>query len=115
MPLPIDRIERLITLDPNDATLHFALGQAYLEAGRFADAASAFERAIALKPRYTAAYWPLGKALEGAGRLADALAAYERGIAVGEETMDVIPTRKMQARLNRLRRQAPPGGSANPD
>ena len=55
MPLPIDRIERLITLDPNDATLHFALGQAYLEAGRFADAVSALERAIALTPRYTAA------------------------------------------------------------
>jgi uncharacterized protein HemY len=115
VPLPIDQIERLIALDPNDATLYFALGQACLEAGRFAEAVSALERAIALTPRYTAAYWPLGKALEGAGCLADALAVYERGIAVGEETMDVIPTRKMQARLNRLRRQSPPSGSSNPD
>ena len=115
MPLPLDQIERLIQMDPNDATLHFTLGQAYLEAGRFADAASALERAITLNPRYTAAYWPLGKALEGAGRLAEAPAAYERGVAVGEETGDVIPTRKMQARLNRLRRRSPPGGSSNPD
>jgi tetratricopeptide (TPR) repeat protein len=115
MPLPIDRIERLIALDPNDATLHFALGQACLEAGRFAEAVSALERAIALTPRYTAAYWPLGKALEGAGRLADAIPAYKRGIAVGKETGDVIPTSKMQARLKRLRRQSPPGGSSNPD
>jgi tetratricopeptide (TPR) repeat protein len=105
MPLPIDKLERLTEMDPEDPTLRFALGQAYLDAGRFADAAGALERAVALNPLYTAAYWPLGKALEGAGRLTEALATYERGIGVGETTKDVIPTQKMRARLKRLRKQ----------
>jgi uncharacterized protein HemY len=105
MPLPIEQLKRLAQLDPNDPTLFFALGQAHLEAGAFAEAAGALERAITLKSQYTAAYWRLGKALEGAGRLAEAIAAYERGITVGEATRDVIPTQKMRARLKRLRRQ----------
>ncbi len=105
MPLPIDKLERLTEMDPEDSTLHFALGLAYLDAGRFAEAVGALERAVALNPLYTAAYWPLGKAQEGAGRLAEALATYERGIGVGETTRDVIPTQRMRARLRRLKKQ----------
>ena len=111
MALPIDKLERLTEMDSENPTLHFALGQAYLDAGRFAEAAGALERAVALNPLYTAAYWPLGKALEGAGRLAEALATYERGIGVGETTRDVIPTQKMRARLKRLRK--PQAGSGD--
>ena len=111
MPLPIDKLERLTEMDSENPTLCFALGQAYLDAGRFAEAAGALERAVALNPLYTAAYWPLGKALEGAGRVAEALATYERGIGVGETTRDVIPTQKMRARLKRLRKPQVGSGS----
>jgi len=107
MSLPIDRLEQLVARDPHDPALFLALGQAYLEANRFADAVTALERAVALNPNYTAAYWPLGKALEGAGRGDEALTVYERGLAVGEQTRDLIPTQKMRARLNRLRKQRP--------
>lgn len=106
MPLPIDTLLKFTQLDPQDPSLFFALGQAYLEAGRFGEATAALERAIALKPLYTAAYWPLGKAWEGQGRLADAMAAYERGLAVGEMTHDEIPIKKMRARLNRRQKRA---------
>jgi uncharacterized protein HemY len=105
MSLPIDKLKRLIELDPNDAGLFLALGQAYLEGGQFPDAVLALERAVALNPLYTAAYWPLGKALEGAGRVDDAMSVYQRGLAVGEQTHDAIPTQKMRARLHRLTRQ----------
>lgn len=105
MPLPIDKLKRLTELDPTDSTLFFALGQAHLDAGQFADAVTALERAITLNPHYTAAYWPLGKALEGAGRLADAMTVYERGLRIAETTRDMIPMQKMRARLNRLKKR----------
>ena len=107
MPLPIDKLKQLVAIDPNDPALFLALGQAYLEAGRFLEAVTSLERAVGLSPKYTAAYWPLGKALEGAGRVDDAMGVYERGLAVGEQTHDAIPTQKMRARLNRLRKQRP--------
>jgi superkiller protein 3 len=110
--LPIEKLKRLIELDPNDAGLFLALGQAHLEGGQFPDAVLALERAIALNPRYTAAYWPLGKALEGAGRIDDAMTVYQRGLAVGEQTHDAIPTQKMRARLNRLNKQK---GQSSPE
>jgi predicted TPR repeat methyltransferase len=74
---------------------------------------AALERAVALAPNYTAAYWPLGKALEGAGRVDDAMLLYQQGLVVGEQTHDAIPTQKMRARLNRLRRQRPPESGPN--
>jgi uncharacterized protein HemY len=115
MSLPIDKLKQLVALDPNDPALFLALGQAYLEAGQFVEAVTALERAVALNPKYTAAYWPLGKALEGAGRVDDAMLLYQRGLAVGEETHDAIPTQKMHARLNRLRRQRSPESGPGPE
>ncbi len=105
MSLPIDKLKQLVALDPNDPALFLALGQTYLESGRFTDAVAALERAVALNPTYTAAYWPLGKALEGAERVDDAMTVYQRGLVVGEQTHDAIPTQKMRARLNRLRKE----------
>lgn len=105
MSLPIDKLQRLVALDPNDPALFLALGQAYMDAGRFVEAVTSLERAVALNPKYTAAYWPLGKALEGAERVDDAMTVYERGLVVGEQTHDAIPIQKMRARLNRLRKQ----------
>ncbi len=103
--LPIEKLKQLLALDPDDAALHLALGQAYIDAGRFAEAVTSLERAVALNPQYTAAYWPLGKALEGAGHVDDAMAVYQQGLVVGEQTRDAMPTQKMRARLNRLRKQ----------
>lgn len=40
--------ERAVEKNPNDAALRFALGQAYIEAGRFASAATSFQDAISL-------------------------------------------------------------------
>jgi uncharacterized protein HemY len=111
--LPIDKLNQLVAVDPTDPALFLALGQAYLEAGQFVEAVAALERAVALAPNYTAAYWPLGKALEGAGRVDDAMLLYQQGLVVGEQTHDAIPTQKMRARLNRLRRQRPPESGPN--
>jgi uncharacterized protein HemY len=107
MALPLEKLKQLVALDPDDPALFLALGSAHLEAGQWIDAVAALERAVALNPKYTAAYWPLGKALEGAERVDDAMAVYERGLAIGEQTHDAIPTQKMRARLNRLRKQRP--------
>lgn len=105
MPLPIEKLKQLIALDPADPALFLALGHAYVETDRFPDAVDALERAVALNPQYTAAYWPLGRALEALHRVDDAMQVYERGLEVGKQTHDAIPIQKMQARLNRLRKQ----------
>ncbi len=111
MALPIEKLQQLVALDPNDPALFLALGHAYSEAGQIAQAIAALEHAVTLNPQYTAAYWPLGKALEAANRVNDAMNVYERGLAVGEQTHDAIPIQKMQARLNRLKKQRPSSDS----
>ncbi len=102
----IEQFKAVLALDPEDVTVHFGLGQAYLEADQPAEAEPVLRRAVELKPDYTAAYHLLGRALEQSGKIAEALAIYERGIAVGERTRDMIPLEKMRARVRRLKKSA---------
>lgn len=113
----LERMKKLVELDPKSEITHFGLGQACYDEGLFAEGASAMARAIEIKPDYTAAYEILGRCLEKMGNLEEAEAVYLKGIEVGTVRGDMIPTEKMKARLNRVKRNraspdAPTSGAA---
>ena len=101
----IERIKKVLAVEPESEMLWYSLGQAYLaeEATGSSDlAVEAFEKAIAFKPDYTVVYEHLGGALEKIGRMDEAKAIYQKGIEVGRKTGDMIPLERMTARLSRL-------------
>lgn len=98
----ITRYQKVIALDPNDVLGYFSLGSAYLDAKRLTDAQAAFEKAIQADPKHSPSYFMLGLALEALGRRKEAAGIYKKGIPVAESKGDMIPLRKMEARLKSL-------------
>jgi uncharacterized protein HemY len=98
----IERIKKVLALEPESEMLWFSLGQAYLAENSDVLAVEAFEKAIALKPDYTVVYEHLGGGLEKIGKMDEAMAIYRKGIEVGRKTGDMVPLERMTARLHRL-------------
>jgi uncharacterized protein HemY len=98
----IDRIKKILAMEPESEMLWLSLGQAYLADESPVLAAEALEKAIALKPDYTVVYEHLGGALEKLGKMEESMAIYRKGIEVGRKTGDMIPLERMTARLRRL-------------
>lgn len=74
--------ERIVRLSPNEATAHFNLGAAYLDAGRPGVAAAGFRRAVALKPTYAEAHFNLGVVLEQMSQPREAIAALRKAVEI---------------------------------
>ena len=110
----LDRMKKLVEIDPKSEITHFGLGQASYDEGLFAEGAAAMARAIEIKPDYTAAYEILGRCLEKMEKLEEAEAVYLKGIEIGTQKGDLIPTEKMKARLNRVKMKQSSTGPASP-
>ncbi len=112
----IAQFEKLIAHNPQDVLSRFTLWRAYLEAGRFEEAAAMLEEVVKLKPDYTAVFVPLGEAYEKAGKLARALKTWTKGIELAQQRGDLHPRNQMQEHLARLTRSpsSVPGGSPPP-
>jgi uncharacterized protein HemY len=111
----IERIKKVLTVEPESEMLWFSLGQAYLadeSAGSSELAVEAFEKAIALKADYTVVYEHLGGALEKIGKVEEAKGIYRKGIEIGQRTRDMIPLERMTARLHRLEKGSRPKPAA---
>ena len=98
----MERYKKVIQLDPKDVLGYFSLGSTYLEAKRLDDAKLTFEQAIQIDPKHSPSYFSLGLALESLGRKQEAVEIYQKGIPVAESRGDMIPLKKMQARLEML-------------
>ena len=99
----MERMRKLVEIDPRSEITHFGLGQACYDEGLFSEGAAAMARAIEIKPDYTAAYEILGRCLEKMEKREEAEAVYQKGIEIGKQKGDHIPTEKMTARLNRVK------------
>jgi tetratricopeptide (TPR) repeat protein len=108
----IERIKKILALEPESEMLWFSLGQAYLAEDSSALAVEAFEKAIAIKPDYTVVYEQLGGGLEKIGKRDEAMAIYRKGIEVGRKTGDMVPLERMTARLHRLEKGPRPKPAA---
>jgi Tfp pilus assembly protein PilF len=102
----LEALEKLLAQGRDGALLRFGLGQAYLDAGRFQEAAVHLEAAVTLDPRYSAAWKAYAKALVQSGRTEEAAGVYERGITTAEGRGDLQAAKEMAVFLKRLRRVA---------
>ena len=99
----IERYQKVIELDPNDVLGYFSLGTALMETRRFEEARHALEKAISVDLKHSPSYFNLGVVLESLNQKEAAVQIYEKGIRVADSRGDIIPLRKMEARLRMLK------------
>ncbi|OGW86194.1 MAG: hypothetical protein A3C35_07815 [Omnitrophica bacterium RIFCSPHIGHO2_02_FULL_46_11] len=99
----IERYQKVIQLDPNDVLGYFSLGSAYLDGKRLEEARQAFEKAVSVNSDHSPSYFNLGLSLESLGQKEEAIKIYEQGLLVADAKGDMIPLRKMEARLKMLK------------
>lgn len=100
----IEKLERLLASGQDNALLRYGLGNEYLKAGRYDQAADQLRQALAHDPRYSAAWKLLGQALTAAGRTNDAIQVYENGVRAAEANGDLQAAKEMTVFLKRLRK-----------
>jgi predicted Zn-dependent protease len=102
VPSPIENLEKLLASGKDNALLRFGLGNAYLQAGRWAEAIPHLERAVEFDPGYSAAWKLLGKSRAAAGDRDGALEAYRQGIAAAQRKGDKQALKEMEVFVRRL-------------
>ncbi|MCW3078498.1 MAG: hypothetical protein JWO32_3107 [Bacteroidetes bacterium] len=70
----------LLSKEPNDVFLTYALGIEYLSELDLADAEKHFKKTLLLNPDYIAAYYQLGKLYESQLKNSDALRFFKEGL-----------------------------------
>lgn len=76
----LEKLERALSLAPNNEQVHAALGETHREAGDLTQAELSFRTAIRLDPAYWRNYWSLGRVVAEQGRLQEAAGFVLRAI-----------------------------------
>lgn len=92
MPEAVDVCNRALTMDPESALAHIALGNLHLTAGRPAFAIEYLAKALPLDPDNADLYVDLGAALTTIGRVDDAVQSFERALELTTEPASVYRT-----------------------
>jgi Fe-S cluster biosynthesis and repair protein YggX len=103
----IAQFENMTAADPDNDMAHFSLGNAYLQAGRAAEAATGFERVISLNPDMSKAYQLAGEAMIAAGWEDKAVDVLERGWTVAATRGDLMVRDGIAALLESIGRGVP--------
>ncbi len=77
----LDQLQRLLTADPNDPFVLYAMAQEHAKANNVALAVEFYDRCIAADGTYVYAYYHKAKALLGKDDRAGALSAAQAGLA----------------------------------
>tara|TARA_Y100000589_G_scaffold321204_1_gene352225 strand:- start:3305 stop:3928 length:624 start_codon:yes stop_codon:yes gene_type:complete len=103
----IAQFENMATADPDNEMAHFSLGNAYLQAGRAAEAAVSFERCIELNPEMSKAYQLAGESLIKAGWSDRAVEVLNTGYVIAARRGEQLPRQAMDKLFEELGRKAP--------
>jgi Fe-S cluster biosynthesis and repair protein YggX len=98
----IAQFENMAQADPNNEMAHFSLGQAYVQAGRPADAAERFLRVIAISPELSKAYQLAGEALVKSGDIQRATPVLTQGYIIASQKGDLMPKTAIATLLKTL-------------
>jgi Tfp pilus assembly protein PilF len=98
----LDELKKLVTLQPNDAMLHYGLALEYAKLERPDEAIAEFQRAIELDGQFVAAYHHKARTEISAGRRAAARATLAAGIAVAKAAGDAHLQQKMNELLDAM-------------
>ena len=108
----IEQFKKMAEADPENELGHFSLGRAYLEAGKYSDAAASLERAITLNANLSKAYQLLAETLLKMDLRDPAIARLTQGVKIANERGDVLPRNEMTQRLKDLGAPVPDFGTA---
>ncbi len=103
----IAQFEKMAHDDPENDMAHFSLGNAYLQAGRFAEAANSLERCITLNPGMSKAYQLAGDAMLKAGWEDKAVLVLNKGFEIAAGRGDRMPMTAMADLLQSIGREPP--------
>ncbi len=98
----IERFKKVIAYDPKDVLGYYSLGDAYFENAMYQEAVDIFTQGLAVDPHHTSSYLGLGQSHQALGENEKASEVFKKGIKVAEERGDMMPQKKMEARLRQL-------------
>ncbi|MFQ5732498.1 MAG: tetratricopeptide repeat protein [Planctomycetaceae bacterium] len=101
MPSP-EQVEALLADEPDDVFLNYALGKAYVEAGRIECGLAQFRRTLELDPDHVAGYFQMAQVLASTGDDEAARETVTRGIAVAKKVGDAHAEMEMTGFLDAL-------------
>jgi len=110
----IAQFENMAQADPENDMAHFSLGNAYLQAERFAEAAKSLQKCLELNPEMSKAYQLCGEAMINAGWTDMAVEILTTGYEVATCKGDQMPRNAMASLLKSIGRE-PPRISAEAD
>ena len=79
-----------LTIQPENAAAHHALGAALQCQGKMEDALSCYRTAIRLKPDFTDAYYFLGNALREYGEFPEAVTCYRKAVQLRPDFLEAL-------------------------
>ncbi|MCE9619019.1 MAG: Fe(2+)-trafficking protein [Planctomycetes bacterium] len=103
----IAQFEKMAAADPTNEMAHFSLGNAYLQAGRFAESAKSLQRCLELVPDMSKAWQLCGQAEIGAGWSDRAVATLNKGYEIAASKGDRMPQQAMAELLKSIGREPP--------
>jgi len=95
----LEQLERLLTLDPADAFVLYAIAQEHAKVGRHAQAVEFYDRCLAVDPNYCYAYYHKAKSQQHMDREPDAAATLRAGVDVARRVGDAKALNEMQGFL----------------
>jgi tetratricopeptide (TPR) repeat protein len=84
----LNQLLPLLTAEPDDAFLRYAVGMEYAKQQRFAEALAEFAELARRHPDYVAGYFMAGRTAEQDGNTPEAIRLYKQGIAAAQRTGD---------------------------
>lgn len=109
----IAQFENMAKADPSNEMAHFSLGGAYVQAGRFEDAAKAYLDCAGASPEMSKAYQLAAENLVKTGDKTRAIEVLRKGYEVAAVRGDLMPKRSIAAMLQSLGQPVPEVANAD--
>jgi len=97
-----EQLEQMLSSDPNDVFLNYALAKALAEEGRAEDALEQFRKTLQLDPKHVASYFQMAQIQSAAGDADTARETVTQGIEVGRRLGDTHAVKEMTEFLEAL-------------
>ena len=92
----IEQFKKVLKMDPQDETMWFGLGKAYMGDENWEEAISALDQCIAVKSTYSAAFFALAQSLQRKGDLDRCLKVCTDGIQVATTNRDLLVIKQLE-------------------
>ncbi|HVZ95125.1 MAG TPA: Fe(2+)-trafficking protein [Phycisphaerales bacterium] len=98
----IAQFENMANADPGNEMAHFSLAGAYMQAGRYADAAASYTRCTEINPQMSKAWQLAAESYRKAGDIDTAIGTARKGYEVAASKGDLMPKNALATLLKDL-------------